>query len=42
MERLGMQEDKSGTFEHPAIPAGSAMRTHCLYRLGRKRWSEFR
>jgi len=31
MERLGMRE--SGTFEHPQIPDGSALRQHCLYRL---------
>ena len=40
MARLGMQEDKQGAFEHPSIPAGSALRLHCLYRLGRERWSE--
>jgi len=40
MERLGMQEDKDGLFEHPAIPPGSPLRLHCLYRLGRARWSE--
>lgn len=33
MERLGMQE--SGTFEHPSVPEGSALRLHCLYRLSR-------
>ena len=31
MQRLGMQE--SGMFEHPRIPVGSHLRTHCLYRL---------
>lgn len=33
MERLGMQE--SGTFEHPSVPEGNALRPHCLYRLSR-------
>jgi RimJ/RimL family protein N-acetyltransferase len=33
MERLGMQEDKAGAFEHPSIPPGSPLRLHCLYRL---------
>lgn len=33
MERLGMQEDKAGAFEHPAIAPGSPLRLHCLYRL---------
>jgi len=40
MERLGMQEDKAGTFEHPAIAPGNPLRLHCLYRLSRKRWLE--
>ena len=40
MERLGMQEDKAGMFEHPSIAPGSPLRLHCLYRLSRKRWSE--
>lgn len=31
MERLGMQ--RAGTFEHPALPEGHALRTHVLYRL---------
>ena len=34
MERLGMQRDAQ-TFEHPAVPADHALRTHCLYRLRR-------
>ncbi|WP_374582859.1 GNAT family N-acetyltransferase [Pseudoduganella sp.] len=32
MERLGMQA--SGSFEHPALPDGHPLKTHCLYRLG--------
>lgn len=31
MERLGMK--RSGTFEHPALPEGHALRTHVLYRM---------
>jgi RimJ/RimL family protein N-acetyltransferase len=38
MERLGMQEDKAGIFEHPGIPLGSPLRVHCLYRLPRPAW----
>lgn len=34
MERLGMLEAKE-TFEHPKIPVGHVLRTHCLYRLSR-------
>jgi RimJ/RimL family protein N-acetyltransferase len=37
MERLGMVEDRD-TFEHPHIPPGSRLRTHCAYRLSRERW----
>ena len=37
MERLGMQMD-AATFEHPGVPAGHALRTHCNYRLSRDRW----
>ncbi len=34
MKRLGMRE--AGTFEHPSVPVGSMLRTHCLYRLPRE------
>ncbi|OQW62861.1 MAG: GNAT family N-acetyltransferase [Nitrospira sp. ST-bin5] len=34
MERLGMRQTEE-YFEHPAIPAGSPLRKHCLYRLSR-------
>lgn len=34
MQRLGMQRDVQ-TFEHPALPPGHGLRTHCLYRLDR-------
>jgi RimJ/RimL family protein N-acetyltransferase len=37
MERLAMQMD-AATFEHPGIPVGHALRTHCNYRLSRDRW----
>ena len=37
MERLGMWE-VTDTFEHPDVPAGSALRQHCLYRLSREQW----
>lgn len=38
MERLGMVEDPE-PFEHPALPAGSRLRTHCTYRISRGRWA---
>ena len=33
MERLGMQ--RSGEFDHPAVPVGHELRRHVLYRLQR-------
>jgi RimJ/RimL family protein N-acetyltransferase len=33
MERLGMQHDPSGNFEHPRLPPGHPLRHHVLYRL---------
>lgn len=35
MERLGMQRDEAGDFEHPRIPEGRALRRHVLYRAQR-------
>ena len=40
MERLGMAQDKAGSFEHPSIAPGNPLRLHCLYRLSQKRWLE--
>jgi RimJ/RimL family protein N-acetyltransferase len=37
MERLSMEMDPA-TFEHPGVPHGNALRTHCNYRLSRDRW----
>ena len=37
MVRLGMR-DAASPFEHPAVPPGHALRTHCLYRLSREDW----
>ena len=37
MQRLGMRRD-AHTFEHPAIPPGSPLREHVLYRLRRSDW----
>jgi ribosomal-protein-alanine N-acetyltransferase len=33
MERLGMVRSAAEDFDHPAIPAGHALRRHVLYRL---------
>lgn len=37
MDRLGMKAD-SDSFDHPAVPAGNALRAHVLYRIGRDGW----
>jgi len=37
MERLGMRR-AAGSFQHPALPVGHALREHCLYRLARNAW----
>ena len=38
MARLGMRRD-ARTFEHPSLPDGHRLRTHCLYRLTRAEWA---
>jgi len=38
MRRLGMS-DAEEDFEHPAVPEGSPLRAHCLYRLPREHWA---
>jgi RimJ/RimL family protein N-acetyltransferase len=35
MERLGLERDHDGDFEHPAMATGHRMRPHVLYRLPR-------
>lgn len=37
MRRLGMV-DADEDFDHPALPEGSPLRRHCLYRLRREQW----
>jgi RimJ/RimL family protein N-acetyltransferase len=37
MQRLGML-NANEDFEHPALPEGSPLRPHCLYRLRRESW----
>jgi RimJ/RimL family protein N-acetyltransferase len=41
MERIGMV-DANEDFDHPAVPEGSVLRRHCLYRLARDRWTGLR
>lgn len=40
MERIGMR-DTHQDFEHPAVPEGSPLRAHCLYRINRDEWGEY-
>lgn len=35
MERIGMERDKSGDFDHPVLAPGHALRRHVLYRKRR-------
>ena len=38
MERIGLQRDPDGDFDHPAVPVGHPVRPHVLYRLSREQW----
>ena len=38
MERIGMQRDEAGGFEHPNVEVGHPLRRHVLYRLTREHW----
>lgn len=40
MQRLSMQHDKAGDFEHPRLPQGHPLRPHVLYRLSWQAWLE--
>ena len=33
MERIGMERDRAGDFDHPRLPEGSPLRRHVLYRV---------
>ena len=33
MERIGMDRDPDGDFDHPGLPEGSPLRRHVLYRI---------
>lgn len=39
MQRLGMKDAKED-FDHPALPEGSPLRPHVLYRLSRQQWAD--
>jgi RimJ/RimL family protein N-acetyltransferase len=38
MRSLGMARDGQGDFDHPAVPAGHALRRHGLWRMARADW----
>ncbi|MDH4570596.1 GNAT family N-acetyltransferase [Pseudomonas sp. BN414] len=38
MDRIGLQHDPEGDFEHPLLAEGHPLRPHVLYRLGRAEW----
>jgi RimJ/RimL family protein N-acetyltransferase len=40
MERVGMA-NANEDFDHPALPEGSELRKHCLYRLRRENWRRY-
>ena len=37
MKRIGMS-DANADFEHPAVPEGSPLRLHCLYKISLAQW----
>jgi RimJ/RimL family protein N-acetyltransferase len=41
MRRAGLI-DTQQDFDHPALPEGSPLRRHCLYKLTRERWAASR
>jgi RimJ/RimL family protein N-acetyltransferase len=41
MERIGMR-DSGRDFDHPALPEGSVLRRHCLYRITAHSWEQRR
>jgi ribosomal-protein-alanine N-acetyltransferase len=38
MQKLGMHRDPAEDFDHPALPEGSPLRRHVLYRQHRSAW----
>jgi RimJ/RimL family protein N-acetyltransferase len=39
MERIGMQRDPAGNFDHPRLPDGHPLQPHILYRVQRANWT---
>jgi RimJ/RimL family protein N-acetyltransferase len=40
MRRLGMSHDPAEDFDHPAVPEGSPLRRHGLYRIAAREWNQ--
>lgn len=38
MEKLGLERDVAGDFEHPGVPTGDPLRPHVLYRITAARY----
>lgn len=36
MDKIGMQRDCDGDFDHPGVPVGDPLRPHVLYRIDRR------
>ena len=39
MNRIGMTNSHKN-FEHPNVPVGNPLKTHCLYKIKHTRWNE--
>ena len=40
MEKLGLERDPDGDFDHPSVPEGNPLRPHVLYRVAAPDWCE--
>ena len=40
MEKIGMDNNESDDFDHPALPNNHPLKRHLLYRINAKRWSD--
>lgn len=40
MEKIGLERDPDGDFDHPSVPVGNPLRPHVLYRLSRSSYRE--
>lgn len=40
MQKIGMQHDPQGDFEHPKVAEGSPLKKHVLYRISQEQWKK--